>query len=172
MNDFFELGRVLKPQGIRGELKTELYTDDLERVDALPYVFTGDSAPLQKIGVRSARTDGRFAYLVLDGISDRNAAEKMRGAALYIDRANAAPIPEGAFYISDLVGLPVSTDEGVPLGVLKDILQTGAADVYVVERTDDDDLLFPAADGVFVERSPEAGRIIVSAARLSEVAEL
>lgn len=172
MKDFFELGRILKPQGVRGELKTELYTDDMERVHDLECVFMGDPAAPLKVPVRSARTDGRFAYLSLEGTDDRDAAEKLRGEVLYIDRAHAAPIPDGSFYISDLIGLRVTTDEGLELGILRDILQTGAADVYVVERKDQGDLLFPAADGVFVERNPDAGQIVVRAARLAEVAEL
>lgn len=172
MKQLFELGRVLKPQGIRGEIKAELYTDDIGRVYSLPYVLTGSEKAPARRNVISARTDGRYAYLMLEGIADRDAAEKLRGITLLIDRENAAPIPDGSFYISDLIGLEVRTDEGERIGTLKDIMQTGAKDVYCVERDNGSELLFPAADGVFIERSPENGYIIVSSHRLREVSEL
>lgn len=172
MKDYFELGQILKPQGIRGELKAELYTDNPDRVRDLAQVLLGDPPALQPVSVAGARTDGRFAYLKLNGVCDRDAAEKLRGKTLYIRREDAAPIPAGSFYISDLIGLVVETDTGEQIGMLKDVLQTGAADVYVVSRTGREDLLFPAADGVFVERNPQAGRIVLSASRLSEVAEV
>lgn len=172
MKDTFELGRILKPQGVRGELKAELYTDDLQRVYELPHVLLGDEAEPVKYKVIGARTDGKFAYLMLDGVSDRDTAERFRNAPLYIDRRHAAPIPEGAFYICDLIGLRVQSDDGHVLGTLSDILQNGARDVYVVDRDDGSQLMFPAADGVFIDRNPDAGVITVSAKRLTEVAEL
>lgn len=172
MKDFFELGRVLKPQGVKGEIKAELYTDNLDRVYDLPYVLTGTAPDFTKHEVASARTDGRFAYLALKDIQSRDEAEALRGNVLFIDRANAAQLPEGAFYIDDLLGLEVMTDAGRTLGKLRDIMQTGAADIYVVSREDGSELLFPAAEGVFVERNPKDGRIVLDAARLSEVAEV
>lgn len=172
MKDYFELGRVIRAHGTRGEIKTLLYTDNLDRIRDLDHVLVGEPPELKEYKVIRTRTDGKFAFLELEGITDRTEAETLREETLYIDRASAAKLPEGAYYISDLLELPVSTDEGTALGTLKDILQHGAADVYVVDRGDGRELMFPAADGVFVERNPEEGRIVLNSKRLAEVAEL
>ena len=96
-------------------------------------------------------------------------AEQLRGQYLYIDRAHAAELPEGANYIADLLGLTVQDDTGRVLGILEDVIQTGGVEVYQV-AAGEKKLLFPLAPGVELERNLEAGIILVSAARLSEVA--
>lgn len=168
MTGFFELGRVLKPQGIRGEMKAELYSDDPARVLDLQQIYFRRGGKYVAEPVAAARTDGRFAYLRLAGVADRDAAEKLRDQIFYIDRAHAAPLAEGAFYISDLVGLPVFLD-GRQIGVLKDIMQTGSADIYVTTLADGRQLLFPAVPDVFRVRDVEAGRIELEPGRLQEV---
>lgn len=170
MTEYFELGRVLKPQGVRGEVKAALYTDDPDRVYDLPHVYVESESGYRELIVKSARTDGRFGYLMLDGITDRSEAEALRDAVLYIDRANAAPLPEGAFYIQDLLGVGVYDQEGRLLGKLTDILQTGAKDIYVVQRSGGGTMMFPAVEDVFRERNPERG-IILDGKRLAEVAD-
>ena len=168
MKPYFELGTVLKPQGIRGEVKAELYTDDPERVLDLETVYFSGDGEFVPVPVKKARTDGKFAYLTFAGVMDRDEAEKLRGRIFYIDRAHAAPLPEGAYYVSDLEGLPVFCD-GNRLGTLKEILQNGALDVYVVEKTDGSQLMFPAVPDVFVERNVDEGRIVLDPVRLAEV---
>lgn len=168
MKPYFELGTVLKPQGVRGEIKAELYTDDPARVTDLDTVFFEDGGSFVPAAVCSARTDGKFAYLQFEGADDRDKAEALRGKIFYIDRAHAAPLPEGAFYISDLEGLPVYREEE-KIGTLKEILQNGAQDVYVVEREDGSTLMFPSVPDVFVLRSVEERRIVLDAKRLDEV---
>lgn len=167
MKDYFELGRILKPQGVHGEAKAELYTDDPERVRELEYVFFKDSGTYRKQAVVSARTDGRFGYLRFAGIEDRDEAETLRGSIFYIDRAHAVPLPEGAFYVDDLIGLPVFAESGRKLGTLKDILSTGAKDVYVVSLEDGGSLMFPSLGDVFRERSLD--KIVLDDQRLHEV---
>ena len=167
MNEFFELGRILKPRGIKGEVKTEFFTDDLSRVDYLDFVYFKHGQEMSKVDICSKRISGSYVYLHLFNVSDRNDAEKLRGQIFYIDRANAAPLPEGSFYISDLIGLEVRDDKGFVLGVLKDILQYGSADIYCVEG--ESRFMFPAVPDIFIERAPEKGYIVVSCNRLSEV---
>lgn len=169
MTDYFELGRVLKPQGIRGEIKIEAYTDDMNRFADLPHVYLEAGGQYAKTFVEKARTDYKAAYLKLEGIDDRDAAEALRGRYLYIDRENAAPLPEGAYYIKDLIGLDVIAG-GEKLGILKDILQPGAADVYVVTLNGGGTCMFPSVPGVFVEKDVAGGRLVVDENRLKEVA--
>ncbi|BDF58479.1 ribosome maturation factor RimM [Christensenellaceae bacterium] len=168
MTDFFELGQILKPQGIKGEVKFDAFTDDLSRFSYLKQAFFRKGGNYEPVEVEAARVDARYAYLKLKGYDDRNAAEALRGTLLYIDRAHAARLPEGAYYVCDLLGLAVEDDEGNKLGILKDILQNGAADVYTVEKSGKL-CMFPAIPEVVLKKDVGNGRIVVNAKRLSEV---
>ena len=167
--EYFAIAKVVKPQGIRGEVKLETYVEDMQRFSTLPHLYTEQNGVYVKHEVTSGRLYRGFAYVKLADYPDRNAAETLRGQYLYIDRAHAAELPEGANYIADLLGLRVEDDEGAFLGRLEDVLQNGGVDVYQVsdgEKT----ILFPLAPGVELERDLEQGVIRVSAARLKEVA--
>ncbi len=166
--EYFAIAKVVKPQGIRGEVKLETYVEDMQRFSTLPHLYTEQNGVYVKHEVTSGRLYRGFAYVKLADYPDRNAAETLRGQYLYIDRAHAAELPEGANYIADLLGLRVEDDEGAFLGRLEDVLQNGGVDVYQVsdgEKT----ILFPLAPGVELERDLEQGVIRVSAARLKEV---
>ncbi len=86
---------------------------------------------------------------------------QLRGAQLWIDRKDAAPLPEGMYYIPDLIGLSVLTDDGKRLGSLTDVLRTGANDVYCVTTDDGREVLIPAIRDCILETKPEEGRILV-----------
>lgn len=166
--EYFELGRILRPQGIKGEVKFDAFTDDLSRFDTLDFAYFKNE-DYERINIESARIDGKYAYLKLEGIDTRNEAENLRGCFLYIDRAHAAKLPEGACYIQDLIGCTVNDTNGVIIGTLKDILQNGAADVYVV-KTAKGNCMFPAVRHVVLDRDIKSGTITVDAQRLDEVA--
>ena len=168
MTEYFELGRILKPQGVKGEVKLDAFTDDLSRFLELGFAYFKD-AEYKRVEIESARIDARYAYLKLKGINTRDDAEKLRGVFLYIDRAHAARLPEGSYYIQDLIGSTVKDDMGKTLGLLQDILQNGAADVYVV-KLETGTCMFPAVKHVLINRDVESGIITVDAQKLSEVA--
>jgi 16S rRNA processing protein RimM len=86
----------------------------------------------------------QFVMIKFGGIDDMNAAETLRGAEIKIDDSEALPLGEDEYYIRDLLGLRVVTDEGETLGELSDVLQTGANDVYVVKNKNDGQVLIPA----------------------------
>ncbi len=168
MKQFFELGRILKPQGIKGEVKVQAFTDDLSRFSYLPHAFW-DAQGAERVAVIAARTDAQYAYLLLEGIQTRDDAEKLRGRMLYIDRAHAAKLPEGRHYIEDLIGMEMRDAEGTTLGTLKEILQHGAADVYVVTLVQGGTLMFPCVQDVIIERAVEQGFFVVNSEKLTEV---
>ncbi|MDL2237267.1 ribosome maturation factor RimM [Christensenellaceae bacterium OttesenSCG-928-K19] len=170
MTDFFELGRIVKPQGIKGEVKVEAYTDDLERFYNLDFVFFKEKSGYVAHTLERVRVDAKAAYLKFEDTDDRNTAEKLRGTYIYIDRANAAELPPGAHYIQDLIGMTVSDDEGKKLGVLKDILQTGSKDVYIVALESGGTLMFPSIEGVYISKDVERGEIVLDHVKLAEVA--
>ena len=125
------IGEVLKPQGIRGEVKVKPVTCDPERFYDLAQVFFEKNGQYEPVQVRSARVDRSGAYLLLEGVSDRSEAETLRGQLIYIDREHAVQLPEDAEFICDLIGCHGADDEGRDLGELVDVMQPGGNDVYV-----------------------------------------
>ena len=160
------VGKVLKPQGIRGEVKILPYTDGAEDFASLRRVFL-DGAEYKVLSVRVAQG---AVFLNLRGIADRNAAELLRGKDVVIPREEAPELEEGVYYIADLLGCEVLTEEGEPLGTLTDVNQA-ATDVYTLEK-DGKEILFPVAEGVVLSVDPENMRIIVDKKRFYEVAVL
>ncbi|MEF9864118.1 MAG: ribosome maturation factor RimM [Christensenellaceae bacterium] len=169
MTQYFELGQILKPQGIKGEVKIDAYTDDISRFEGLEFLYFKENSSYQKVNIETVRIDHKYAYIKFLHIKDRNDAELLRGKMIYIDRANAAKLPEGAFYIQDLIGLEVLDNHGTSLGVLKDITKTGASDVYVVLTKNHGTCMFPSVNNVILSRDLETGQIIVDAEKLEEV---
>lgn len=166
MTDKLNVGEVLKPQGIRGELKVKPFTDDAEVFRDFTRVFV-EETPYK---VLSVRTGGGLVFLGLKGVPDRNAAELLRGKQLYVAREDA-PVPEeGRYYIADLLGCNLVTETGETLGRLTGVRQA-ATDIYTVEM-DGKEVMFPAADGVITAVDVQSGTITVNKKRFFEVAVL
>lgn len=166
MTQMLTVGVVLKPQGIRGELKVKPYTDAAEDFAAFRRVFLDG----EEYKVLSVRTGGGTVFLGLKGVADRNAAELLRGKEVIIPRAEAPEPEAGRYYVADLLGCDVVTGSGRILGKLKDVRQA-ATDVYTI-FDGARDILFPVADGVVTDVDVENGKITVDEKRFYEVAVL
>lgn len=158
------IGEVLKPQGIRGELKIKPFTDSAEDFRGLKRVFLGG----EEFKVLSVRVGDGAVFLGLRGVPDRNAAELLRGREVAIPREEAPEPEEGRYYIADLLGAEIVTEEGATLGTLVAIRQA-ATDIYTLLQ-DGKEILFPAADGVITDVDVDNKRITVSEKRFKEVA--
>ncbi|MBR2442216.1 MAG: 16S rRNA processing protein RimM [Clostridia bacterium] len=159
------IGEVLKPQGIRGELKVKTFTDYPEDVKKFGTVYIEDK-PYKILSFRVG-PDGA-AYMGLRGIPDRNAAELFRGKKLEGEREDAPPLEEGRHYIVDILGLACETEEGEFLGVVKQIVNL-SSDVYTLEK-DGKNILFPSVNNVIVKVDIEGGKIVVDKAKFDEIA--
>ena len=159
MRENLIVGTILKPQGIRGELKVKPYTDSPEDFKEFRNLYLDG----EKRRVLSVRVGDGMVFLGLSGVPDRNAAELLRGKNLELDRDEAPEPEEGRYYIVDLLGLAVVTEEGEEIGTLTDIRQA-ASDIYTIQK-DGKDILFPAVSGVVKEVDLEGGRIIVDKKR-------
>ena len=159
------IGEVLKPQGIRGELKVKTFTDFPEDVKEFKTVYIDDT-PYKILSFRVG-PDGA-AYMGLRGIPDRNAAELFRGKKLEGDREDAPPLEEGRHYIVDILGLACETEEGEFLGTVKHIANL-SSDVYTLEK-DGKQILFPSVNGVIVKFDIENGKIVVNKAKFDQMA--
>ena len=166
MSERLVVGTVLKPQGIRGELKVKPYTDAPEDFKAFKNLYLDG----EKRRVLSVRVGDGMVFLGLSGVPDRNAAELLRGKNLELDRDEAPEPEEGRYYIVDLLGLSIVTEEGEELGILTDVKQA-ASDIYTLEK-DGREILFPAVKGVVTEVDLENKRLVVDKKRFMEVAVL
>ena len=163
--DRLVIGEVLKPQGIRGELKVKTFTDFPEDVKAFGTVYIDDK-PYKILSFRVG-PDGA-AYMGLRGIPDRNAAELFRGKKLEGEREDAPELEEGRYYIVDILGLSCETEEGEVLGKVERI-DNLSSDVYTIEKAGKR-ILFPAVKGVIAKVDLENGKLIVKKSVFDEIA--
>ena len=163
--DRLVIGEVLKPQGIRGELKIKTFTDSPEDVKSFGTVYIDDN-PYKILSFRVG-TDGA-AYIGLRGIPDRNAAELFRGKKLEGEREDAPPLEEGRYYIVDILGLSCETEDGEFLGIVKDIRNL-SSDIYTIEK-DGKNILFPVVKNVIKTIDLENKKVIVDKAVFDEIA--
>ncbi len=169
MSDYLMIGEVLKPQGIRGECKIRPWAAEPERFrhwDPLYLEKDGQYVPLR---VRFHRLHEGFVYATLGECASAEDAELLRGQRLYVDRAHASPLAEGAVYIADLIGCEAVDEEGRTLGTLREVLQNGPVDTWVF-RGEHAGFMAPALQAVFPEVDTAHRRIRVDARRLDEVA--
>ncbi len=169
LSEYLLIGQVLRPQGIKGLVKVRPDTDDPERFLDLETVFVkqGEAYTEMPVDEISVREDG--VYLRLNGVSDRDAAEKQRNLMLYVDRAHAVELGEDETFICDLIGCKVIDLQGNELGTVKDVLQPGGNDVYVI-KTPKGEMLLPALKHVIPTVDVKNGTMTVDEKRLPEVA--
>lgn len=144
MNEMFTVGRIVNTHGVKGEIKVMPTTDDPKRFKKLKSIFV-ERKTMETYEIESVRYHKDFVLLKLKGIEDMNAAELLKGSVIKINRKDSLPLKKDEYYISDLFGLQVYTEEDRFLGELVDIIETGSNDVYVVRKEDrEKDLLLPA----------------------------
>lgn len=167
--DYIRIGIVAKPQGIRGEIKVNNLSDYLERFLELEYIFVEDKGNYIRYNVKGTRLGDECAFLFLEKIYDRDAAEALRNKYICVDREHAIKLPEGRYFIFDLIGCTVITDDGKELGKVDEVMQPGANDVYVV-KNDKDEILIPAVKSFVLDIDIEKKLITVKGDMLQEVA--
>lgn len=164
------IGQILKPQGIRGEVKVKPLTDDPSRFACLKSVYIGNGI----YRAEKVRCSADGVYIKFVGIDDRNAAEKLRGLMIEIDRAAAVPLSEGEFFIADLTGstLAARSEDGatVDVGKVERIESFGAADVFTVRCADGAIMTFAFVKALEPEFDGESKRLTVLSDKLKEVA--
>lgn len=143
MEQYLQVGIISSTHGIRGEVKVFPTTDDPARFKVLKNVIldTGkEQIPMEIQGVKFFK---QFVIVKFKGIDNINDIEKHKGKSLLVTRENASPLEENEYYIADLIGMTVFTEDG-EFGVLKDVIETGANEVYVVDSKEHGEVLIPA----------------------------
>jgi len=160
MQEYFEVGQIVNTFGIKGQLKVKPFTDDMERFEELKTVYICKKNEMKKVEIEDVKYNKQCVLLKVKGIEDLTEAEN-KGLFLKIDRKDAKKLPKDTYFIADILGLEVYTDEGELLGKVDDIFPTGANDVYVVKNELGKQILLPSIPEVIKEIDLEKGKVIV-----------
>lgn len=161
MQKYFEVGQIVNTFGIKGFVKVKPFTDDIERFEELKKVYICRKKELEEVEIEEVKYHKDMVLLKIKGIENLNEAEKVKGLYLKIDRKDAKKLPKDTYFIADLIGLEVYSDEEKLLGKVDDIYSTGANDIYVVKDELGKQLLLPGISDVIKEIDLEKEKIIV-----------
>ena len=158
MEQFLQVGVISSTHGIRGEVKVFPTTDDAARFKKLKKVFLDTGRDRMELEIQSVRFFKQFVIVKFKGIDNINDIEKYRGKSLTVPRQDAVKLEKDEYYIADLIGMDVFTDEG-HFGTLKDVMETGANEVYIVDSDDHGDVLVPAIRECILVVDVEGGKM-------------
>lgn len=155
MKSELTIGKVLKPRGLKGEIKIEIYSSDSARFSHLNQLKIDGC----EYNVKSITPEGNVGYITLEGVNDVDKAEALRGKFITAKREDLPKLPDGKYYIVDMIGLDVYAN-GECIGEVADVLQYGSADVYVV-RNGESSLSFPAINGLIKEVDLQCAKMML-----------
>ena len=144
MEQLLQVGIISSTHGVRGEVKVFPTTDDVKRFKKLKKVILDTGREHLPLEVESVKFFKQFAIVKFKGIDNINDIEKYKGKSLLVDRENAVKLRKDEYFIADMIGLQVYTEDGEAFGVLKDVLETGANDVYIIDSQKHGEVLVPA----------------------------
>jgi len=158
--EFLAVGKILRPHGVRGEMRFIVWTDFPERLQPGRLVYVGKA--YQPVHIQSLRGHESEPLIAFDEFRDRDEAALLRNQVVYVRTADLPPLPDDEIYLHRLIGLRVvRDDDSVFLGVISEILETGANDVFIVRRDNGPDLLIPDIDPVILNIDLTQGEIRV-----------
>lgn len=146
-SDFIVIGLLRRAHGVRGEIFLQPVSDVPERFQGLEHVLLRYGGGTEEVSVESVRSEGDRVLLKLKGVDDRTAAERLRGAEIGVRKKDVYPVPEGTYYVFDLIGCKVVGKDGRDIGVVDEVWNMPANDVLVVE-TPAGEVLIPAVKSV------------------------
>ena len=151
MQEYFEIGQIVNTFGIKGEVKVNAFTDDLERFEELKSIYIVKNKQLLEFEIENIKYQKNLVILKLKNIEDMNMAEKYKGCYLQIHRKDARKLPKDTYFIADIIGSEVITDDGKKLGKVDDIYNTGSNDIYVVKDELGKQILLPSIKEVILD---------------------
>lgn len=153
---YIEAGRITSTHGVHGEVKIEVWLDTPEDLKHYRRIFIDG----QERKLLSVRQQNRFVIAKLDQVDDINAAQPFKGKTVYIAREDA-PLPPGGYFLQDLLDAKVVLEDGSPVGVLTEILERPANNVYVVTDPDGREILIPVVPAFIIRADAENGIVTV-----------
>lgn len=161
MQEYLDVGKIVNTHGIKGELKVIPLTDNPDRFNDLEWVYIEKAGIFEKFDIEHVKFFKNSVLVKLKDVNDMSAAQSFKELFMKIDRDHAIKLPENTWFICDLLDCLVFETSGNLLGRLKEVLQTGSNDVYVVADENGKQLLIPALKSVVKEVLPEQQRIVV-----------
>ena len=161
MEDLLQVGIITSTHGVRGEVKVYPTTDDPRRFRRLKEVVLDTGKEKMNLEIEGVKFFKQFVILKFKGLDNINDIEKYRQKSLYVTRKNAVRLQRDEYFIADLIGLKVQDEDGKELGTVKDVIETGANDVYEVEMADGKSLLLPAINQCILNVDVENGTMQV-----------
>lgn len=144
MEDLLKVGVITTTHGVRGEAKVYPTTDEPERFLELDYVLLDTGRELRKLEIKNVKFFKNLVILKFKGVDNINDIEKYKGRDLWIPREEGQELEEDEYYIADLLGMSVVLENGQEFGTLKDVMETGANDVYIIDSAEHGEVLLPA----------------------------
>lgn len=160
MEDLLQVGVITTTHGIRGEVKVFPTTDDPRRFEELPSILLDTGKELCELEIQRVKYFKQFVILKFRDVDDINEIEPYKGKSLYVTRDMAVPLEENEYYIADLIGMDVFLEDGSLFGRIKDVLETGANDVYIVQ-TQEKEVLIPAIKDCILQVDVESNKMVI-----------
>ena len=161
MTKYLEIGQIVNTFGIKGMVKIKPFTDDINRFDRLKKIYISNKNGKKEYQIQEVKYHKNMVLMKLEGVDTPEQADLLRQSYLLVDRADEEPLEEGVYYIVDLLGLEVYTDDNKLLGKVDDIFNTGSNDIYVVKDEMGKQILLPGIPEVLKNVDLERGRITV-----------
>ena len=161
MEKVFQVGIISSTHGVRGEVKVFPTTDDMKRFKKLKEVLLDTGKETLTLEIEGVKFFKQFVILKFKGYDNIDDIVKYRGKSLFVPRENAVKLQKDEYFIADLIGLKVVNEDGSFAGVLKDVMETGANDVYIVESRDGKEVLIPAIKDCILQVDFEKEQVLV-----------
>lgn len=157
-----EVGVLTKPQGLKGEIRVHYYADSLDCLQGDVFLQAGH-APPRAVRVRSCRWHQGSPVLLLEGISDRTAAEALRGQRVLVSHASLPPLDDEELYLNDLLGLTVIVEgAAAPLGILENVMFQAEQETWIIVTPDGREVFLPAVPAFVADINLDAERITIT----------
>ena len=161
MEQLLQVGVISSTHGIRGEVKVFPTTDDPDRFRKLKQVILDTGREQKSLEIEGVKFFKQFVILKFKDIDNINDIEKYKGKSLYVTREHAVKLKKDEYFIADMIGMDVFTEDGELFGALKDVMETGANDVYIIEMSDGKEVLVPAIKQCILDVDIENRKMVI-----------
>ena len=157
MEQIFQVGVISSTHGVRGEVKVFPTTDDMKRFKKLKEVILDTGREKKTLEIESVKFFKQLVILKFRGIDNINDIENYKVKSLFVDREHAVRLRKDEYFIADMIGMRVTTDKGEDFGTLKEVIETGANDVYIIDTKEHGEVLVPAIKQCILDVDIEQG---------------
>ena len=161
MTKYLEIGQIVNTFGIKGMVKVKPFTDNIERFSNLEKIYIKNKSGQTEYKIQEVKYHKNMVLIKFEGIENPEQADLLRNSYLIVDRETEEPLEAGRYYIVDMIGLDVFTDDNEYLGKLEDIYNTGSNDIYVVRNELGKQVLLPAIEDVIKNIDMDNKKVIV-----------